>query len=408
MSESEATSSDKGIPVDRRAPTPTLLQGEVSLPAAVLHESALSHNIEWMQSFARAHHCALAPHGKTSMTPALFRRQIEAGAWGITLATAPQCHAARSGGIKRLLMANQLVGEANMALIADLVRDPEVDFYCLVDSPDNVRDLGRFFGARGLRLQVLVELGMAGARTGCRGREEIRNLLGAVKTEPALVAAGLEGYEGVIRGEHVEAQVWEYAELLTGTALEMDEGGLFEVDRPVITASGSTWYDLIAAAFDQPDIRTRFRALLRPGCYVVHDHAQYERAQQVIRARHPEIGKGLRPTLEIWAHVQSLPEPGLAIAALGKRDVAFDADLPLPLRCYRAANGFGAEALQGWRTTRIMDHHTMLAIPEAARVRVGDVLTFGISHPCLTFDRWRHICLVDDALRVVEVMPTRF
>lgn len=99
----------------------------VSLPAAVVFEPALRHNLAWMQRFATGHgpratghEARLAPHGKTTMTPALFRRQLETGAWGITLATAPQCRAAFSHGVERLLMANQLIGEANMAIIAAL------------------------------------------------------------------------------------------------------------------------------------------------------------------------------------------------------------------------------------------------------------------------------------------------
>ncbi len=55
-----------------------LLSG-VSLPAAVVHEGPLAHNVAWMQRFAEAHGAHLAPHGKTTMTPALFHRQLQAG-----------------------------------------------------------------------------------------------------------------------------------------------------------------------------------------------------------------------------------------------------------------------------------------------------------------------------------------
>lgn len=122
---------------------------DVSLPALVLHRAALEHNIRWMQKFVSDSGAELAPHGKTSMTPALFRRQLEAGAWGITLATAVQTRAAYAHGVRRVLMANQLVGTPNMGLIAELLADPTFDFYCMVDHPDNVADLGQFFAARG-------------------------------------------------------------------------------------------------------------------------------------------------------------------------------------------------------------------------------------------------------------------
>ena len=122
---------------------------DVSLPALVIHRDALEHNIAWMQDFVTRSGAVLAPHGKTSMAPALFRRQLEQGAWGLTLATAVQTCTAYAGGVRRVLMANQLVGRANMALIADLQDDPAFEFYCMVDHPDNVAALGAFFAERG-------------------------------------------------------------------------------------------------------------------------------------------------------------------------------------------------------------------------------------------------------------------
>lgn len=137
-----------------------LLSG-VSLPTAVVHEGPLAHNVAWMQRFAEAHGAHLAPHGKTTMTPALFHRQLQAGAWGITLATAPQCRAAFTNGVTRILMANQLVGQANMAIIASLI-EQGATFYCVVDSQENVRQLGRFFAERDLNLALLIEVGVTG------------------------------------------------------------------------------------------------------------------------------------------------------------------------------------------------------------------------------------------------------
>ena len=111
---------------------------DVSLPALVIHRAALEHNIRWMQDFVTRSGAVLAPHGKTSMAPALFKRQMEQGAWGITLGTAVQVRTGYDAGVRRILMANQLVGRANMALIADLLADPAFEFHCMVDQPENV------------------------------------------------------------------------------------------------------------------------------------------------------------------------------------------------------------------------------------------------------------------------------
>tara|TARA_R110000850_G_scaffold121597_4_gene239356 strand:- start:352 stop:1560 length:1209 start_codon:yes stop_codon:yes gene_type:complete len=385
----------------------SLLSG-VSLPAAVVHEAALAHNLAWMQRFADAHGAQLAPHGKTTMTPALFQRQLQAGAWGITLATAPQCRAAFAKGVTRLLMANQLVGQANMAIIASLI-EQGASFYCVVDSQENVRQLGRFFAERGLTLSVLIEVGVTGGRCGCRTQQQILALAETIADEPALLLAGLEGYEGVVHGDNPEADIRAYAQYLVEVAVALEAAGRFAEDKPIVTASGSAWYDVIAEAFDGAPLQGSFTPVLRPGCYVVHDHGLYREAQAAVLNRRPDLHQGLEPALEVFAQVQSLPEPGLAIVALGKRDIGHD-QLPIALRRYREA-GTPAQRLSvaGWEVTHIMDQHTFVRLPDDAQdVKIGDIVAFGASHPCLTFDKWRKLLLVDDALNVKEHMATCF
>lgn len=386
---------------------PNLLSG-VSLPAAVVHEDPLEHNLEWMQKFAEAHGARLAPHGKTTMTPALFHRQLQAGAWGITLATAPQCRAAFANGVPRLLMANQLVGQANMAIVAKLI-EQGADFYCIVDSHENVRQLGRFFAERGLLLKVLIEVGVTGGRCGCRDQQQILSLAEAIADQPALSLVGLEGYEGVVHGDDPEAGIRAYAKSMVQVAVELEAAGRFSAPSPIVTASGSAWYDVIAEAFRGAPLQGRFTPVLRPGCYVVHDHGIYREAQSGVLSRRPDLQQGLEPALEVFAQVQSLPEPGLAIIALGKRDIGHD-QLPIALRRYKEA-GTPKQLLSvdDWEVTKIMDQHTFVQLPKAAcDVEVGDIVAFGASHPCLTFDKWRQLLLVDHDLNVKEHLATCF
>src|SRR5579872_1531906 len=133
-----------------------LLREDLSLPTAVLYEDKLAHNQRWMQEFAKAYGAKLAPHGKTTMAPKLFHRQLESGAWGITLATAQHTRSAYEHGVRRVLMANQLVGRQNLETIARLLVDSEFEYFCLVDSAQGVELLGEFFSTRGLRLNVLL------------------------------------------------------------------------------------------------------------------------------------------------------------------------------------------------------------------------------------------------------------
>ncbi len=403
---------DKGTPQTGMS----LLSG-VSLPAAAIFEAPLAHNLAWMQRFADAHHARFAPHGKTTMTPALFKRQLEAGAWGITLATAPQCRVAFAHGVERLLLANQLVGTANMAIIAELI-EAGADFYCVVDSAANVQALGRFFAERNLQLNVLIELGVEGGRCGCRTQAQAIDLAQLVNAEPALRLAGIEGYEGVVYGEaqgdDPVPAIRGYAKCLVDTAQALHRDGLISVSDPIITASGSAWYDLIAEAFDEVKLREVFTPVLRPGCYIVHDYGLYHEAQQNVLLRRSDLQKGLRPALAVFAQVQSLPEPGLAIVAMGKRDIGGDR-LPIPLQRYREGKrregGRTNEVLgvSGWEVFKLMDQHAFIRLPENVKdVQVGDIVAFGVSHPCLTFDKWRRLCLVDENLKVSRILETFF
>lgn len=407
MNNTLSASREKGAAV-----TGKRLLTDISLPALVLHQRALEHNLAWMQDYAVRHGARLAPHGKTTMTPALFQRQLAHGAWGITMATAVQCTVAYQHGVRRILLANQLVGQPNMAIIGGLLRAGDLEFHCLVDDPNNVRELGRFFTAQGLTLNVMLELGVPHGRCGCRTPEQADAVLAAVAACPALVLSGIEGYEGVIHGDRPEEGIRRFAAYLVETAAALLAAGKFGLVRPYVTASGSAWYDLVAEAFKRQGAEAHFTPLLRPGCYLVHDHGLYKTSQAALLQRHPELGSALLPAMEVWAHIQSLPEPGSAIVALGKRDVAFDAGLPTPLRLYRLGRGAADSVPQlldaRWQVREMMDQHAFLQLPPDHGLRVGDVIAFGASHPCLTFDKWRSVCLVDDDLQLLEAMPTYF
>ncbi|KAF1684933.1 amino acid deaminase [Pseudoxanthomonas broegbernensis] len=386
-----------------------LLEGEVSLPAAVLRDSALRHNLAWMGDFIAAYGLELAPHGKTTMSPELFALQLEAGAWGITLATAPQVRDAYRHGVRRVLMANQLVDRANMAIVAGLLADAEFEFCCLVDSVAGADALGAFFGERGLRLRVLLEVGAAGGRTGVRDPAQAEEVVQAIARWPrALALAGVEVYEGVLKEE---AGVRALLRRTLAQFQALRAAGAFAGPRAILSGAGSAWYDVVAEEFAAAAKDPGVQVLLRPGCYLTHDAGAYRRADARIHASNPvarRMADGLRPALQLWACVLSRPEPGRAIVGLGKRDAAFDAGLPLPVLHHRPGTEAPRAAPEHWRLGSIMDQHAFLDLDAGDDLRVGDLLCFDICHPCLTFDKWRHLLRVDDAWRVTGVVRTYF
>jgi D-serine deaminase-like pyridoxal phosphate-dependent protein len=253
---------------------------------------------------------------------------------------------------------------------------------------------------------VLVELGVPGGRCGVRTDSELNNLVDAIAAAPAVTLCGIEGYEGLIGGEHAVGDIRAYGQTLVAAVRKLSDAGAVAKRKPIVTAAGSQWFDLIAEAFDQPELRDHCTPVLRPGCYVVHDHRSYRDAMAGVKARHPELEGELEPALAVFAHVQSLPEPGMAVVTMGKRDISCDPDLPIPLQRHRP--GAPAQSMVGCSVRKVMDQHAMLAIAAHADIRIGDIVSFGASHPCLTFDKWRQVLLVDDKLRVLETMPTFF
>jgi len=395
-----------------------VLHADTSFPVAVLKTSSLRHNLDWMRRFCERYQVTLAPHGKTTMSPQLFGAQLANGAWGITLATAVQVQVAYRFGVRRVLLANQLVAPADIkALLALLRSDPGFECILLADSLAGVARLAEAVATHPLAhpLPVLVELGLAGKRAGCRTLESAITVARAIAGAPGLQLAGFEGYEGLLVTDDraqdlaaVDAFLAQLAELVRGA----DDEGLFTGAEILLSAGGSAYFDLVARGFQSVSGLSRpVRAVLRSGCYLTSDHGTYEHMLGELNAREGE-GDGLQAALEVWAMVQSRPEPTLAILTMGKRDVSHDADLPRPLSYHRPGPGMPHALPPGCSIFKLNDQHAYLRLPEGhplcAELAVGDLVGCGISHPCTTFDKWPLILAVDDDYHVRGAYNTLF
>jgi D-serine dehydratase len=148
--------------------------------------------------------------------------------------------------------------------------------------------------------------------------------------------------------------------------------------------------------------------LLRSGCYVTHDDLHYQRMVRQLVQR-CGCADALEPALVVWASVQSVPEPGLAVLGAGKRDVSFDMGLPVPRWHARRGETQAREADARWSIVKLNDQHAYLNHPaDAPPPQVGDRIGLGISHPCTTFDKWRWMPVVDGQWRVVDAITTHF
>lgn len=386
-----------------------LLREDLSLPAAVLYEDRLRHNLEWMQRFVNVYGVKLAPHGKTTMAPSLFEMQLKGGAWGITLATAQQALVAYQHGVRRILMANQLIGKENMAIVSRLLEDAAFEYYCLVDSAAQIDLLGAFYAECGQRLNVLLELGVEGGRTGVRDEKQLNTALAALdRWNSSLALSGIEIYEGIMDDE-LPIRAFLDRALAVTTRLAAEKR--FRRAPILLSGAGSAWYDVVADVFTTASLGGAIEIVLRPGCYLTHDAGVYREAQMKVMQRNSvanQMQAGLLPALQIWAYVQSVPEPRKAIVAVGKRDASFDAGLPIPAQQYRPGDTAPKPVPSHWLLTRMMDQHAFLTIEKTDDLRVGDMVAFDISHPCLTFDKWRVLPILDAQYRVVDVIRTFF
>ena len=230
-----------------------LLAEDVSLPAAVLYEDRIEHNLNWMQAFVQKYGVKFAPHGKTTMAPQLFRRQLDAGAC-ITLATAHQTQAAYHGGVRRVLLANQLVGRQNMTIIAGLLSDP--DFGIL---------LSRRFGGERRPARPLLRCaeeaaeraarGVPGGRAGVRDAAQREAVLAAIARYPdTLKLAGIELYEGVLKEE---GEIRTFLQEAVALTRELAEAGRFARTPAILSGAGSAWYDVVAGIREGVERRLR-------------------------------------------------------------------------------------------------------------------------------------------------------
>lgn len=396
-----------------------ILREDVSLPAAILRSSALDQNSGVMNEFLETSGVSLCPHGKTTMSPQLFARQMAQGAWGMTVATPQQLRMARVFGHKRIVLANQLIGKLAIRYVLDELRDdPEFDFYCLVDSVDGVKQLIDVAQAHDCRrpLQVLLEIGAAGLRCGCRSKEDALRVARAVRDSDAKLALrGVEGFEGLFKLELQTGSsnpVTDFLNSVAEIAESLDKEKLFSGDEVLITAGGSSYFDLVAKMLGSISLSKPVRIVLRSGCYLIHDSGMYARFEKGRADRVRETKEPFQKAeaaLEVWTYVQSVPEAELAILTAGKRDCSHDAGLPVPLKWFRPGLHTGPVALDDEYTVlALSDQHTHMRIPAHHELKVGDLIGLGISHPCTTFDKWKLLFVVDDAYNITSAIETYF
>jgi len=354
---------------------------EFGTPVLTVHEGAMAHNEATVFGWAAERGLRLAPHGKTTMAPALWQRLIDAGAWGITVATPWQAGVAIEAGVERVLLANAVTDAASARRLGThLAADPARRILVWADAVETVGILAEGLAGAARPLEVLVELGGAHGRTGARTVAQGEDVARAIAAAPGLRLAGVAGYEGPFgpdRSAGSVAAVDAYLERMTelfGRILPLVD----DAARPILSAGGSAWPDRVAEVF--APFADEAEVVLRSGAFQIHDDGFYSRMAPFGSAVETPP---LRAAMHAWARVVSQPEDGLALLDAGRRDVPFDIDLPVP------------QGVEG-EITALNDQHAFLRTAQGQAVVVGQVVRLGLSHPCTAFDKWRVVPVIDD------------
>lgn len=391
--------------------THLLSPGGAFSPLLVLRRDALAHNLATLAGYCRDEDVRLAMHGKTSMSPELTLAQIDAGAWGVSAATPSQVRVFRAFGVRNILLANELVDPAGIRWIAGYQHaHPDEEFYCYVDSVAGVDLLEAELSALGLGvvIDVFIEVGAEGGRTGARLRTTVFDVAHAAQAARHLRLVGVAGYEGALasdRSAEAIRRVRDYCLYLGDLATDLDRTRLFEAPEVILSAGGGAFFEIVVDVLKGVQLPfSERRIVIRSGSYLSHDDGLYAR---IAAFAQPGAAHTLQPALELWGRVLSRPEPTLAFLDFGRRDAPFDQDLPTP-HAVRSRDGARERLVCDFVITALNDQHAYLQVPEQDPLAPGDWVASGISHPCTAFDKWRHLPVVDAGYTVVGSVTTYF
>jgi D-serine deaminase-like pyridoxal phosphate-dependent protein len=391
---------------------------DLQTPLLSLDAAALQANADRLAAWCREHGVLLAPHGKTTMSPQLWSEQLNRGAWGITLANFAQLRVAREFGVRNLQLANSLTDPHAIEWVAGVA--PDVEILSWIDSPETVQIINRTLAGSTAVLDVLVELGAHGGRTGARSVDAAMDVARAIAVSPNLRLVGVSGYEGSLAHTADDAGLAAVRGYLAQMRLLHEQllaDGLYGTDSVILTAGGSAYFDDVVTVLSPcitpgskaggPENRPRVDLMIRSGAYIIHDDGFYRGISPFSR----DGGKPFKAGMHGWARVVSQTEPGLAILDAGKRDLPFDEGLPEP-QLIGPSLGGPMEPLIGAEITSVNDQHSFMTFdPSTTAIRPGDVVRLGLSHPCTAFDKWTIIPVLADTdgdQTVVDLIHTFF
>ncbi len=294
---------------------PGMREDEVDTPALLVELDDFEANIDTMARLLEPTGVRLRAHAKTHKSPVIAHLQAARGAVGQCVQKVAEAEVLAWGGVKDILVSNEVVGAAKLARLAALARIARIAV--CVDHADQVDALGRAAEDGGVRLSVLVEIDAGAGRCGVASGDAALALAQRVAALPFLDFGGIQAYQGSAQHKRTFAERAAAIDFATDAARQTVEllasNGL---PCPIVGGGGTGTFGFEAAT----GVYTEIQA----GSYIFMD-ADYARNLDASGATRSPF----RQSLFVLSTVMSTPRPGVAVLDAGHKAVAVDSGLPL-------------------------------------------------------------------------------
>ena len=430
LEETKINSTIKGIPFLKSKKVKKLkfeklniLQENVQFPILSIDKKILINNIKIMNNFAKNNNAILAPHCKTFMSPQLIKHHFKE-TWGVTISNNQQLSSIIKLNIKNIIYGNLITNESNLIQYLNIIKKYKniSNIYYCIDSLFGLNLLIKLIKQNNykFKIRILIELGFKNGRCGIRNLKNFKEILENLKNSPEnIIVNGLFFYEGAINNKQIITITKKIKNIIKFTLVchnELINNNIYKDKNNIITAGGSEYFDLVTSYFKKYNFKNNPKLILRPGSFIAYGHGHYENKISHLRKRNliSKLSKKnnifFQPSITLWSHVISIKDKGIAIINFGKRDVSFDLGNPIPLNIYR-----NSKILKEFKNIpnnlkifKLNDQHAFLKFNKNIKLNIGDLISFGVSHPCITFDKWRYFYIIDKKFYIIDIHKTFF
>jgi D-serine deaminase-like pyridoxal phosphate-dependent protein len=351
--------------------------GDIDTPALLIELDAMERNIRTMADTFSTLPAKLRPHVKTHKCPIIAHKQIAAGAIGVTCAKLGEAEAMIEAGIRNVLVANEVVGEPKVTRLVNAAKHS--DIIVAVDDARNVRHLAEAARAKGVTLNVVIEVEVGNNRCGVQPGEATLGLAREIARHGHLRLVGLLGYEGhcqfIQKLEERRAKANEAMGKLVSSR-EMLEDARFDVE---IVSAGGTGTHMVTGRY--PGVTE-----VEAGSYVFMD-AKYSTIEGLDQFRH---------ALTVLSTVISRPKPDLAVCDAGLKAITFEFGRP-PVK-----------GMEGVEYLAPSEEHGRLKLDPDSDLKPGDKIEFIVTHCCTNTNLYDQFhCVRDGRLEAIWRIAAR-